>query len=58
MHRCKRRSIVFATLSVVTLLSVAACGDDDDDTAGTDAVAGTDLSLVPASAMSVTRASP
>ena len=43
MHRSKRRSAVLATLSVFTLVSVAACGDDDDDTTdGTEAVSGTD----------------
>ncbi len=39
MHRSKRRSTVLATLSVLTLVTVAACGDDDDDTATTDAIA-------------------
>ena len=34
MHRRNRRSTVLTTLSVLTLITVAACGDDDD-TAGT-----------------------
>ncbi len=44
MHRSKRRSTVLATLSVLTLVTIAACGDDDDNATATTtgAVAGTD----------------
>jgi peptide/nickel transport system substrate-binding protein len=41
LHRSKRRSTVLVTLSVLTLVTVAACGDDDDTTTAT-TVAGTD----------------
>jgi peptide/nickel transport system substrate-binding protein len=44
VHRKQRRSAVLATLSVLTLITVAACGGDDDDAEsdGTEVVSDTD----------------